>query len=258
MFPSGYHVFCWNHLKRDLQFYLRNKANCTATDINYFVNAFQGLITECTETEFDQAWTSLKSEKKFHSNHIVLNYFESNLIPAFKIHSSIWVLKSAGVLNSHKGVTNNPSESMNAVLHSLQNWKQVPLDVICTSLYHLCTYYHREIERGIHNCGSWELCEEFSSLSMHLTCSSPHCPGNNQIIDRFPSTYSFSNSAESFQEQINQQFPQIGSEYGYCGAEFHSDPPPNALYALNDRINADDDNDDDRRAFYECRGIPKV
>ena len=94
-------------------------------------------------------------------------------------------------------------------------------------------------------------------LSMHLTCSSPHCPGNNQIIDRFPSTYSFSNSAESFQEQINQQFPQIGSEYGYCGAEFYSDPPPNALYALNDRINADDD-DDDRHAFYECRGIPKV
>ena len=131
VFPSGYHVFCCNHLKRDLQFYLRNKVNCTATDINYFVNAFQGLITECTETEFDQAWTSLKSEK-FHSNHIVLNYFESNLLPAFKIHSSIWVLKSAGVLNSHNGVTNNPSELMNTALHSLQNWKQVPLDVICT------------------------------------------------------------------------------------------------------------------------------
>ena len=53
-FPSGYHVFCWNHLTRNLQFYLRNKANCTATDINYLVHAFQGLMTECTEAEFDQ------------------------------------------------------------------------------------------------------------------------------------------------------------------------------------------------------------
>jgi len=79
--------------KRDLQFYLRNKANCTATDINYFVNTFQGLMTECTETEFDQVWISLKGEKRFHSNHVVLNYFESNLLPAFKMHSSIWVLK---------------------------------------------------------------------------------------------------------------------------------------------------------------------
>lgn len=165
MFPLGYHLFCWNHLKRDLQFYLRNKANCTPTDVNYFTNAFQDLMTESTETEFDRAWTTLKKEKKFCANHLTLNYFESKLLPAFKMHSSIWVLKSAGVLNPHNGVTNNPSESMNAVLHSLQNWKQVPLDIICTSLYHLCAYYHREIERGLHNCGSWELCDEFSSFS---------------------------------------------------------------------------------------------
>lgn len=107
----------------------------------------------------------MKSEKRFHSNHVVLNYFESNLLHAFKMHSSMWILKSAGVLNSHNGMTNNPSKSMNVVLHSLQNWKQVPLDVIRTSLYHLCTYYHQETERGTNNCGSWELCEEFSSFS---------------------------------------------------------------------------------------------
>ena len=49
IFPLGYHLFCWNHLKRDLQFYLRNKANCTATDVNYFANAFQDLMTEPTD-----------------------------------------------------------------------------------------------------------------------------------------------------------------------------------------------------------------
>ena len=83
-------------IKRDLQ--LANKANCTATDINNFVNAFQGLMTKCTEAKFDLAWFSLKSEERFHSNDVVLTYFENNLLPAFKIHSSIWVLKSAGVL----------------------------------------------------------------------------------------------------------------------------------------------------------------
>ena len=30
------------------------------------------------------------------------------------------------------------------------------------------------------------------------------------------------------------------------------------MYALNDRINADDNEDDSRHAFYECRGKPKV
>ena len=94
-------------------------------------------------------------------------------------------------------------------------------------------------------------------LSIQLICSSPHCPNNNQTICRFPSTYSFSNPV-SFQDEIHQQFPQIGSEYGYCGAEFQCHPPPDALYALNDRINADDNEDDSRHAFYECRGKPKV
>jgi len=38
------------------------------------------------------------------------------------------------------------------------------------------------------------------------------------------------------------------------------DPPPNALYALNDHINADDGggDNDDRHVFYKCRDIPKV
>lgn len=76
-------------------------------------------------------------------------YFESKLLPAFKVHSSIWVLKSAGILNAENGITNNAAESINAVLHRLNRWKQVPLDIICTSLYHLCSYYHHEIERGL-------------------------------------------------------------------------------------------------------------
>ena len=46
-----------------------------------------------------------------------------------------------GIFDPENGLTNNPSESMNAVLHNLQQWKQVPLDVICISMFHLsCSY----------------------------------------------------------------------------------------------------------------------
>ena len=75
---------------------------------------------------------------------------------------TIWVLKSAGVINPQNGITNNASESMNAVLHRLQNWKQVPLDIICYSLFQMCCYYQREIERAFHQCGLWEVRDEFS------------------------------------------------------------------------------------------------
>ena len=162
VFPLGFHVYCWNHLENDLHYYLKYKANCCASDISYFANVFKELMLEATEKEFDQTWSELKGNKHFLSSGLVCKYFDQKLLPAFKAHASIWILKSAGVTNPERGITNNPSESINAVLHSLQNWKQVPLDVICISLFHLCSYYHREIEHAIHQCGSMEVKEEFS------------------------------------------------------------------------------------------------
>ena len=93
-----------------------------------------------------------------------MKYFDQRLIPAFKEHSSVWKLREMGVTDPENGLTNNPSESMNAVLRSLQQWKQVPLDVICVSLFHLSCYYQREITRAHHLCGTWILKEEFSYL----------------------------------------------------------------------------------------------
>lgn len=162
LFPSGYHVFCWNHMERDLHYYLKSKANCTATEISYFANAFKQLMNEPLEEDFDSLWNVIRKSSHFTRHSVVLNYFEKRLIPTFKVHSSIWVLKSAGCPNPHNGITNNASESINAVLHSLQNWKQVPLDVVCVSLFHLCSYYNREIIRGIHRCGSLEIADEYA------------------------------------------------------------------------------------------------
>ena len=118
------------------------------------------MTEECSE-ELDEEWNKLKLS---FTNKPVLKYFEEKLLPAFKEHSSIWKLKENGVPNPEHGLTNNPSESMNAVLHGLQQWKQAPLDVICVSLYHLSSYYHREIVRAYHACGKWSLNEEFVYL----------------------------------------------------------------------------------------------
>ena len=137
IFPLSQHVFCWNHLERDLHFYLKQKANCTGSEISYFSNVFKQLMQESTEVEFNRCWSSYKDKDLFQSNKTVCNYFEAKLLPVFKHNSSIWVLKSAGIFNPENGITNNSSESMNAVLHRLQNWKQVPLDIICYSLFQL-------------------------------------------------------------------------------------------------------------------------
>ena len=98
-------------------------------------------MQETTEIDFDRSWCDFKDKDPFQTKTVVRNYFETNLLPVFKHNSSIWVLKSAGVINPQNGITNNASESMNAVLHRLQNWKQVPLDIIYYSLFQMCCYY---------------------------------------------------------------------------------------------------------------------
>ena len=161
VFPMCLNVFCWNHLELDLHFYLKNSANCKPSEISYYANSFKALMIEENEDDFDSSWSITKAS---FTNPTVLRYFEQKLLPAFKEHSSIWKLREMGVSDPENGLTNNPSESMNAVLHNLQQWKQVPLDVICVSLFHLSSYYQREIIRAYHLCGSWQLKEELSYL----------------------------------------------------------------------------------------------
>ena len=151
-------------METDLHWYLKGKCNFSPEDINYFINVFRGLMNSETEIEFDSEWNEIKKNQKFLSCNKVCQYFEGNLIPSFKLHASIWVLKAAGIPNPENGITNNPSESMNAVLHRLQQWKQVPLDVIAISLYHLSTFYYREIERSIHQCGHFKIKDQFDYL----------------------------------------------------------------------------------------------
>ena len=136
-------------------------------------------MQESTEIEFNRCWSNYKDKAAFQSNETVCNYFETKLLPAFKHNSSVWVLKSAGISHPENGVTNNCSESMNAVLHRLQNWKQVPLDVVCYSLFQLSCFYQREIERAFHQCGSWEVHDQFSFL-----CRDPSMmPNLPKVID---------------------------------------------------------------------------
>ena len=107
VFPLSQHVFCWNHVERDLHFYLKQKANCTGHEISYFANIFKQLMQEPTEVEFNRCWSNYKDKDAFQSNKTVCNYFETKLLPAFKHNSSIWV--NAGISHPENGITNNCS-----------------------------------------------------------------------------------------------------------------------------------------------------
>ena len=59
-----------------------------------------------------------------------------------------FVLEPLRIYHPFTGVTNNQSESFNATLKRLQGWREVPLDSIVLTLYHLQGFFHNEIQRG--------------------------------------------------------------------------------------------------------------
>ena len=207
VFPLGMHIYCWNHLEQDLIYYLKTKANASANDISFYVQNFKKLMMEETEDDFDKVWGVMRVNQRFQGSKVVLNYFDNRLLPQFKAHASIWVLKAAGVQNPDLGITNNPSESMNAVLHALQNWKQVPLDMVCLSLYHLSNYYHREFQRAIHQLGNWNLKDEYFHLLREpsLMPFLPKVSDPKEIVDRVKSGLLPSFSIKDETELIDEQ-----------------------------------------------------
>ncbi len=80
-----------------------------------------------------------------------------------------WVLEPLGVYNCYSGVTTNQSEGFNTVLKRLQKWREAPLDSIVFSLYQLQNYYYNEIQRGLCQCGDYQLSAEFASCARDPT-----------------------------------------------------------------------------------------
>lgn len=54
-------------------------------------------------------------------------------------------------------MTTNACESYNCVLKCLQDWAEVPVDVITQGLMHLCQYHNIEIMRGRYGLGTYQI-----------------------------------------------------------------------------------------------------
>jgi hypothetical protein len=149
-------VHCWNHIKRDLRFWLRSHG-ATSDDVKVYSDNLSSLLCCESESEFDE----MVGEMLPKWSEAMVDHFNSSLKSELKTYSCRWVLETAKVYNPYSGVTNNCSESLNAVLKRLFDWKEVPLDVLILSLYYLQNFYVAEIQRGLAGIGDYRLEEEF-------------------------------------------------------------------------------------------------
>lgn len=68
--------------------------------------------------------------------------------------------------DSYSGITNNPSESINAVLKRMTGWQELPVDSMLLSLFHLQNFYLVEIQRGRAGLGNYKLKSKFKEARL--------------------------------------------------------------------------------------------
>ena len=161
--PNLKQVFCWNHLRRDLRYWLRSTRSKSRNVDD--VGTCSKQLFELMQCESLVAFEELEGEFKADWSPELVEYFDTKLRSDILGHSCRWLLEEFNVYDPYSGVTNNMSEGTNNVIEGLQNWHGAPLDAIVLSMHYLQKFKYNEIIRGRLNKGNFRL------KSMHQNAS---------------------------------------------------------------------------------------
>ena len=126
--PNIQHVFCWNHVIRDVRFWL-TKHGAPSTDISIYLDDIRSLFHSPSKHTYETKLANLRAKWDVVFN----DYYTKEIHPEIDVFGR-WKLEEKGIYNPYSGVTNNQSESLNVVIKSLSKWKEAPMDCVVLSL----------------------------------------------------------------------------------------------------------------------------
>ena len=149
MLPDCPILTCWNHLRGDVKHWLtQNKV--PSDNISLYLHQLKQML-HCESAE---AFLELSENLTSKWAADVASYFPKEL--------------KSDILERSSGITNNLSESYNAVLKQENEWKELPVDMLVLGFHFLQTFEHCEIMRGMASIGDYHLKAEFSRASIPL------------------------------------------------------------------------------------------
>ena len=157
MLPNSQLLICWNHILRDLKFWL-SKHGGTVSDMKaYDINVRQLLQCE-TRDEFD----SLFEKLKIKWSEPMVDYFEQNIYETITKYAARRILeKKTDLYSPYSGVTNNCSESINAKLKRLTEWKEREVDNIVLYLHYMQSNDVADLMKSFCGVGEWSLLRKY-------------------------------------------------------------------------------------------------
>ena len=130
VFPQCNILHCWNHIKRDIRYWL-NKHGARKDEIGVYIqDVIRIMQTDCIDA-LQQKFAELSNKW----SKAMVDCFEDNLRCSIEQHAAQFVLEPLSLYDLYSGVTTNASESMNALIKDLIAWKERPVDVIVLTLF---------------------------------------------------------------------------------------------------------------------------
>ena len=117
LFPNARTLWCHIHLQKNCKEKARSLGykNEEAIEIGHNVVAL--LRSTCVETYTERKNEFLQS--KLWSKHNFNKYYAKNIDKAITTGAARWLIEEYGIEHADKGITNNPAETLNSVLHHL-------------------------------------------------------------------------------------------------------------------------------------------
>ena len=136
---------CWNHIFRDVRFWLR-KYKAPAKEIAIYLDDISQMFHSTSEAEYMERLEEYSRtwDSAFHQ------YYIQEIHPD-RAKIGRWALEALGkgLYNPYSGITNNQSEGFNRLIKDFQSWREAPLDSFVLALFQLQAYYRNEINRGL-------------------------------------------------------------------------------------------------------------
>lgn len=151
IFPDSKILHCWNHIKRDVQYWLR-KHGASNDEIAIYLQDIIRLLH--SDSQKHLAELSLELCEKW--SKAMVDYYQSEIK---------FVVEPLGLYDPYSGVTNNVSKSMNDLIKDLMKWKDVPVDVMVMCLQQLQNYFLSEIRRSFAAIGNYTLNKDYESVA---------------------------------------------------------------------------------------------
>ena len=145
--PSWSTVGCWNHIIRDVEFWVKKHSGGSAEGMVYKSHVRE-LLMCATQAEYDLKLQSLRAAWTSAFD----TYFETSLEKRV-CASCVGSLRQYGIESD--SITTNISESVNAVLKRFQEWNEVPCDEMVYGIYKLQIFYMSQVTRSADGFGPY-------------------------------------------------------------------------------------------------------